>query len=109
MKAVAVYPRKPDSAHLADLPEPKLDDIAGGKGVLVKILRCGLDGTDKEIVAGEYGAGPDGFDFLVTGHENFGVVESVGANVTRFQPGDHVVCRVRRAGSSVYDLLDMPD
>ena len=24
-------------------------------------------------------------------------------------PGDYVVCRVRRAGSSLYDLLDMPD
>jgi threonine dehydrogenase-like Zn-dependent dehydrogenase len=109
MKAVAVYPGKPGSAHLAELPEPKLDDVAGGRGVLVKILRCGLDGTDKEIVAGEYGVAPDGFDFLVTGHENFGVVLETGPNVTRFKPSDHVVCRVRRAGSSVYDVLDMPD
>ena len=109
MKAVAVFPGKAGSLHLADLPEPKLDDIPGGKGVLVKILRCGLDGTDKEIAAGEYGAAPEGFDFLVEGHENFGVVLEAGPNVTRFKPGDHVVCRVRRAGSSVYDLLDMPD
>ena len=56
MKAVAVFPRKPDGLHLADLPEPSLDDIPNGKGVLVKLLRCGLDGTDKEIAAGEYGA-----------------------------------------------------
>ncbi len=109
MKAVAVYPRKPDSIHLADLSEPSLDHIPDGKGVLVKLLRCGLDGTDKEIAAGEYGAAPDGFDFLVEGHENFGVVEEVGPAVTRFAPGDYVVCRVRRAGSSLYDLLDMPD
>ncbi len=106
MKAVAVYPRKPDSIHLADLPEPSLDQIPDGKGVLVKLLRCGLDGTDKEIAAGEYGAAPDGFDFLVEGHENFGVVEQVGPAVTRFAPGDYVVCRVRRAGSSLYDLLE---
>ncbi len=109
MKAVAVYPRKPDSLHLAELPEPKLDDIPDGKGVLVKLLRCGLDGTDKEIAAGEYGTAPEGFDFLVEGHENFGVVEAVGPNVTRFAPGELVVSRVRRAGSSLYDLLDMPD
>jgi glucose 1-dehydrogenase len=109
MKAVAVYPRKPDSIHLADLPEPKLDDIPDGKGVRVKLLRCGLDGTDKEIAAGEYGTAPEGFDFLVEGHENFGVVLETGPKVTRFKPGDYVVCRVRRAGSSIYDLLDMPD
>jgi threonine dehydrogenase-like Zn-dependent dehydrogenase len=109
MKAVAVYPRQKDSIHLAQLPEPALDDIAGGKGVLVKLLRCGLDGTDKEIAAGEYGVAPEGFDFLVEGHENFGVVEATGPNVGRFRPGDYVVCRVRRAGSSIYDLLDMPD
>ena len=109
MKAVAVFPRKPDSVHLADLPEPSLDDVPDGKGVLVKILRCGLDGTDKELAAGEYGAAPDGFDFLIEGHENFGVVLETGSNVTRFRPGDHVVCRVRRAGSSIYDVLDMPD
>jgi threonine dehydrogenase-like Zn-dependent dehydrogenase len=109
MKAVAVHPRQKDSVHLADLTEPSAESIPGGKGVLVKILRCGLDGTDKELVAGEYGAAPEGFDFLVIGHENFGVVEAVGPNVTRFAPGDYVVCRVRRAGSSLYDLLDMPD
>ena len=109
MKAVAVHPRQKDSIHVADLPEPSLDDIPDGSGVLVKILRCGLDGTDKELVAGEYGAAPEGFDFLVVGHENFGVVEAAGPNVTRFAPGDYVVCRVRRAGSSIYDLLDMPD
>jgi len=109
MKAVAVFPGKAGSVHLAELPEPSLDDVPGGKGVLVRILRCGLDGTDKELVAGEYGVAPEGFDFLVTGHENFGVVQEVGPNVTRFHPGDLVVCRVRRAGSSLYDLLDMPD
>jgi threonine dehydrogenase-like Zn-dependent dehydrogenase len=109
MKAVAVHPRSPDSIHLADLPEPAVDDIPDGKGVRVKILRCGLDGTDKELVAGEYGVAPEGFDFLVIGHENFGIVETVGPNITRFAPGDYVLCRVRRAGSSIYDLLDMPD
>src|SRR5712691_1103872 len=109
MKAVAVYPGKAGSIHLAELPAPSVDDIAGGKGVLVRLLRCGLDGTDKEIAAGEYGVAPDGFDFLVEGHENFGVVEGTGPNVTRFRHGDYVVCRVRRAGTSIYDVLDMPD
>ncbi len=110
MKAIAVFPGKPDSVHLADLPEPSLDAVPGGRGVKVRVLRVGLDGTDKEINAGEYGAAPPGEDVLVIGHEGFGVVEEVGAEVTEFQPGDFVVSRVRRAqGSSVYDVIDLPD
>ena len=33
MKAMAVYPGKPGSIHLADLPEPSVDDIPNGRGV----------------------------------------------------------------------------
>ncbi len=47
-----------------------------GRGVLVKVLRVGVDGTDHEINAAEYGAAPAGYDFLVIGHESFGQVES---------------------------------
>src|SRR5438128_1688074 len=109
MKAIAVYPGKPDSAHLAELPMPSVDDIRGGRGVLVRLLRCGVDGTDKEINAAEYGAAPDGFDFLVIGHENFGRVEAVGPSVTEFQPGDYVVATVRRRGTSIYDQIGTYD
>jgi threonine dehydrogenase-like Zn-dependent dehydrogenase len=109
MKAVAVFPGKPGSAHLTDIPEPSLNDVPGGRGVLVRILRVGLDGTDREINAGEYGAAPDGVDYLVAGHESFGVVEQVGPAVTEVAPGDYVVARVRRAGASLYDLIDSPD
>src|SRR5437879_13484711 len=89
MKAVAVVPGKPNSVHLADLPKPSVDEIPGGRGVLVKVLRVGIDGTDKEINAAEYGAPPPGFDFLVIGHEGFGRVEAVGSNGTEGRPGDH--------------------
>ena len=58
MKAIAVFPGKPDSIHLAELAEPSLDDVPNGRGVLVKVLRVGVDGTDKEINAAEYGAAP---------------------------------------------------
>jgi threonine dehydrogenase-like Zn-dependent dehydrogenase len=109
MKAVAVYPGKPDSAHLAEVPEPSLDQIPDGRGVLVRIVRVGLDGTDHEINEGLYGTAPGGDNFLVLGHESFGVVEDVGPAVSDLSPGDYVVARVRRAGSSVYDRIDMPD
>ena len=110
MRAIAVFPGTPGSVHLTELPEPSLDDIPGGRGVRVKVLRVGLDGTDKEINAGEYGAAPPGQEVLVIGHESFGVVVEVGPNVTELVPGDYVVSRVRRAeGSSIYDLIDAPD
>src|SRR5512135_1461127 len=109
MKAVAVFPGKANSVHLADLNKPKLDDIPNGRGVLVKVLRVGVDGTDKEINAAEYGAAPDGYDFLVIGHEGFGRVEAVGPNVTELKPGDYVVATVRRPGRSIYDLIGTND
>jgi glucose 1-dehydrogenase len=109
MKAIAVHPGKPGSVHLAELPKPSLDEIANGRGVLVKVLRVGVDGTDKEINAAEYGAAPPGYDFLVIGHEGFGQVEGVGPNVTEFKPGDYVVATVRRPGHSIYDLIGTSD
>jgi threonine dehydrogenase-like Zn-dependent dehydrogenase len=109
MKAISVFPGKPNSVHLAELNKPSLDDVPNGRGVLVKILRVGVDGTDKEINAAEYGAAPSGYDFLVIGHEGFGQVEAVGPNVTEFRPGDYVVATVRRPGKSIYDLIGTND
>ena len=109
MKAVSVFPGMPNSVHIADLPKPSLDQVPNGRGVLVKVLRVGVDGTDKEINAAEYGAAPPGYDFLVIGHEGFGQVEAVGPNVTEVKPGDYVVATVRRPGQSIYDLIGTND
>ena len=109
MKAIAVFPGKPNSLHLADLPMPKVDEISNGRGVLVKVLRVGVDGTDKEINAAEYGAAPDGYDFLTIGHESFGRVAAIGSNVREFAVGDYVVATVRRPGSSLYDRIGTYD
>jgi glucose 1-dehydrogenase len=109
MKAIAVYPGQPNSVHLATLPKPEVDDIPNGRGVLVRVIRVGVDGTDKEINAAEYGQAPPGFDFLTVGHEGFGQVEKVGPNVTEVQPGDYVVATVRRPGASIYDLIGTND
>ena len=100
MKAIAVVPGKPGSLHKAAIPEPRLHEVSDGQGVLVRTLEVGLDGTDREIASGKYGAAPSGADFLVLGHENLGVVEEVGPAVTGFAPGDYVVCMVRRHGQA---------
>ena len=107
MKALAVVPRRPDSAHVRDdIPEPTLQ---GDRRVKVRVLRVGLDGTDKEINAGDYGAPPPGDDYLILGHEGFGVVTEVGDRVTELTAGDYVVSIVRQAGDSIYDLVGTPD
>jgi threonine dehydrogenase-like Zn-dependent dehydrogenase len=105
MKAIAVLPGKANSVHLADLNKPSVNEVANGRGALVRLLRVGVDGTDKEINAAEYGDAPDGYKFLVLGHESFGVVEEVGPNVTALKPGDYVVAIVRRPGMSIYDRI----
>ncbi len=102
-------PGRPNSVHLAELAKPSVSDVPGGRGVLVRVLRVGVDGTDKEINAAEYGAAPEGYDFLVIGHEGFGQVEAVGPNVTFLRPGDFVVATVRRPGTSVYDAIGLQD
>lgn len=109
MKAIAVKPGIPNTVYLAELPAPAVGDIPNGRGVLVRVLRVGVDGTDKEINAAEYGQAPAGCDFLIIGHEGFGQVEAVGPNVTELKPGDYVVATVRRPGTSIYDLIGTND
>ena len=110
MKAIAVKPGQPNTMHLKEVEDPRLDEIPGGRGVLVKILRVGVDGTDKEINAAEYGDAPDGDDFLITGHESLGRVIEVGDNVpSHIKPGSVVVATVRRPGMSIYDSIGLQD
>jgi glucose 1-dehydrogenase len=110
MKAIAVTPGRPNSIHLREIEKPSVDDVPEGRGVLVKVLRVGVDGTDKEINAAEYGAAPEGDDYLVIGHESFGIVEEVGPNVPdTIRPGTYVVATVRRPGSTIYGQIGLQD
>lgn len=93
MKAIAVIPGQKGSIHfIEDAPDPQ---PAPGEA-LVRILRVGLCGTDAEISEGLYGEAPGGSNYLILGHENFGIVESVGSEVKGIKPGDYVVASVRR-------------
>lgn len=92
MKAIAVRPKEKDSAELIDTDLPDLGD----EDVLVKVRSVGLDGTDKDIFDGVYGASPPGEEMLIPGHESLGRVEEVGEDVRSLRPGDTVVATVRR-------------
>jgi len=109
MKAIAVYPGQKNSVHLEEIRKPEVSDIADGKGVLVKVLKVGVDATDREINDALYGNPPTGDKHLVLGHESFGIVEAVGPNVRRVRPGDYVTATVRRPGGSIYDLIGTND
>ena len=109
MKAIAVLPGKPSSVHLRDIPTPALDAVPGGRGVLVRLLHVGVDATDREINEALYGLAPPGDDYLVIGHESFGIVEAVGPNVRELKPGDYVTATVRRPGKSIHDIIGTYD
>ncbi len=109
MKAVAVVPGRPNSVHLAELPPPRVEEIPNGRGVKVRVLKVGVDATDREINDAQYGNAPPGYDFLVLGHESFGVVEEIGHGVKHVKPGDYVTCTVRRPGNSIYDMIGRSD
>jgi threonine dehydrogenase-like Zn-dependent dehydrogenase len=92
MRALAVTPGTPKSLHArSDVPDP---DRADGQA-LVRVLEAGVCGTDFEINDGLYGRAPEGFDYLVLGHENLGVVDAAPAG-SGVASGDLVVSTVRR-------------
>jgi threonine dehydrogenase-like Zn-dependent dehydrogenase len=92
MKAVAVFPTQ-RKVQLLDHPEPK---IAAPTQAKMRVLEVGVCGTDREIVSFQYGTPPDGFEYLVLGHESLSEVVEVGSQVSKVRPGDLVVMTVRR-------------
>lgn len=92
MKAVAVFPAE-RRVEVIDHPEPA---IAARTQVKLRMLDVGICGTDKEIVAFEYGTPPEGSPYLILGHESLGEVVEVGSNVTGVKPGDLAIPTVRR-------------
>jgi NADPH2:quinone reductase len=75
----------PDDLELVDLPVP----VAGPGEAVVSVKAVGLNFYDTLIIAGKYQTKPQ-LPFS-PGGEFAGVVESVGAGVTQFAPGDRVL------------------
>ncbi|HYP57524.1 MAG TPA: zinc-dependent alcohol dehydrogenase family protein [Beijerinckia sp.] len=83
MKAL-VY-RGPGLKAIEDRPKPEIE--APGDAI-VKIVKTTICGTDLHILKGDVATCAPG---RILGHEGVGIVESVGAGVTAFRPGDHVL------------------
>ena len=83
MKSAVFYGKHDLRVEERPVPQP-------GRGeVLLRVMACGVCGTDVHIFEGDQGAAdcPSG---TVLGHEFSGVVEAVGEGVSAFAPGDRV-------------------
>ena len=83
MKAL-VY-RGPGLKALEDRPKP---EIQAPGDAIVKMIKTTICGTDRHILKGDVATCAPG---RILGHEGVGIVDSVGAGVTAFKPGDHVL------------------
>ncbi len=92
MRAVAVVPASKQVA-LVEHPEPV---IASPTDVVMRVLRVGVCGTDREIASFAYGTPPAGADHLVLGHESLVEVIDAGPQAAGFAKGQLVVPMVRR-------------
>jgi uncharacterized zinc-type alcohol dehydrogenase-like protein len=82
---IRAYAAQSATASLAPFPitrrEPRADDV------VIDILYCGVCHSDLHMARNDWN---NTVYPVVPGHEIIGRVRSVGAAVTRFQPGDHV-------------------
>lgn len=86
MKAARLHQPAPISSNplrLEDVPTPEI----GHTDLLVRVRACGVCHTDLHLTESEL---PDSKLPVVPGHQVVGVVEAVGKDARRFQPGERV-------------------
>jgi len=90
---------QPFQIEMLDLETPRTGEV------LVKVAAAGVCHSDWHLMTGAtQHATP-----VVPGHEGAGVVEAVGAGVTRVKPGDHVSLNwAPNCGACFYCLNDRP-
>ncbi len=96
-----------DTVRVEELPDPE----PGPGELLVEGIALGVCGTDREIVAGEYGWAPPGRGRLVLGHESLGRVREA-PDGSGYAAGDLVAGVVRRpdpqpCGACAHGEFDM--
>jgi len=92
MKALVLTPGTTD-LKLIDRDVPQ---ISTPTQIIMKIIEVGICGTDREEAAGGRADAPTGKTELIIGHEMFGQVTQIGANVKSAKVGDYGVFMVRR-------------
>jgi alcohol dehydrogenase len=70
------------------LREKPMPELAAAGDAIVRITHTTICGTDLHILKGDV---PECVPGTTLGHEGVGVIESVGAGVRNFQPGDRVL------------------
>lgn len=111
MKAIVVRQfGEPEVMKLEDAPLPEV----GAAGVLVRVKAAGVNPVDTYIRAGVYAQKPE--LPYTPGKDAAGIVEKIGATVTKFAVGDRVL--TADAGSGTYaeyclcdekDLIKLPE
>ena len=87
----------PSQKALQDRPKPEL---TAPSDAIVKMTKTTICGTDLHILKGDVPTCQPG---RILGHEGVGIIDSVGAAVTAFKPGDHVLIScVSACGKCVY-------
>ena len=95
MKAIIVREfGLPEVMKLEDVPTPKV----GASSVLVRVKAAGVNPVDTYIRSGTYAQKPD--LPYTPGKDAAGIVEEIGADVTKFSVGDRVL--TTDAGSGTY-------
>ena len=94
MKAL-VY-RGPGQKALEDRPKPELQSPSDA---IVKMVKTTICGTDLHILKGDVATCTPG---RILGHEGVGIIDTVGAGVTAFHPGDHVLISCVSACGTCY-------
>ena len=95
MKAAVFYGKNNLNIEEKDIPKAKADEV------VIKVMACGVCGTDIHIFDGDEGAAatPPG---TTLGHEFSGVVTEVGDNVKTVSVGDRVCVDPNKLCGSCY-------
>ncbi|MEW5961378.1 MAG: Zn-dependent alcohol dehydrogenase [Chloroflexota bacterium] len=98
--AILYEPKTPFKVETLDLESPRPGEV------LVKVIAAGVCHSDWHLVTGDTQHPLP----VVPGHEGAGVVEAVGAGVSRAKPGDHVALNwAPNCGTCFYCLNDRPN
>jgi L-gulonate 5-dehydrogenase len=94
MKQIMVI--KPHVFEVREVPAP---EIKNDYEVLIRMKAAGVCGSDIHLYHGE---NPNSTYPRIPGHENAGVVERVGAKVSKVKEGDHIIVDLLSACGECY-------